>query len=64
MKFELTEQTREAIDAYLKQSGRVPGQFLFAGRADGEAHLTGRQLSRLLNHWLMAVGLGSTRSMR
>ena len=57
VKFELTEQTREAVDVYRKQSGRVPGQFLFAGRADGEAHLTTRQLSRLLNHWLMAVGL-------
>ena len=57
VKFELTEQTREAIDAYLKKSGRVPGQYLFPGRADDEAHLTARQLSRLLKHWLMAVGL-------
>ena len=57
VKFELTEQTREAIDAYLTKSGRVPGQYLFPGRADDEAHLTARQLSRLLKHWLMAVGL-------
>jgi integrase len=29
VKFELTEQTREAVDGYLKKSHRVPGQYLF-----------------------------------
>jgi integrase len=33
VKFELTEQTREAVDGYLKSSVRMPDQFLFAGRA-------------------------------
>jgi hypothetical protein len=29
VRFELTDQTREAVDNYLKASGRKPGQFLF-----------------------------------
>lgn len=57
VKFELTEQSREAIDAYLKATRRVPGQYLFPGRAGEEGHLTARQFSRLLKQWLTAVGL-------
>jgi hypothetical protein len=29
VRFELTEQTRESLDAYLRSSGRQPGQVLF-----------------------------------
>ncbi len=57
VKFELTEQTREAIDRYLKESGRVAGQYLFPGRGRNDAHLTTRQYSRLLSQWLASVGL-------
>ncbi len=57
VKFELTEQSREAIDAYLKATRRVPGQYLFLGRADEDGHLTARQYARLLKQWLAAVGL-------
>ena len=57
VKFELTEQSREAIDAYLKATRRKPGQYLFPGRADEEGHLTPRQYARLLKQWLSAVGL-------
>ena len=32
VRFELTEQTRESLDAYLRRSGRKPGQVLFPGR--------------------------------
>ena len=32
VKFELTDQTRQAIDDYLKASGKKPGDFLFTGR--------------------------------
>ncbi len=32
VRFELTDQTRQAIDEYLRLTGRKSGQFLFAGR--------------------------------
>src|SRR5215471_18230589 len=33
VRFELTDQTRQALDEYLHLTGRKPGQFLFTGRA-------------------------------
>jgi integrase len=32
VKFELTEQTRQAVDDYLRVTHRKPGEFLFTGR--------------------------------
>jgi hypothetical protein len=32
VRFELNEQTRQAIDQYLRTTGRQSGQFLFAGQ--------------------------------
>lgn len=56
VRFELTEQTRMAIDDYLRLTGRKPGQFLFAGRGD-RAGLTTRQYSRLVQEWVASIGL-------
>lgn len=38
--FELTDQTRQAIDEYLREAGRQSGQFLFAGRGEPRCGLT------------------------
>src|SRR5215472_10838748 len=39
VKFELTEQTRQAVDDYLAAAGKKPGEFLFTNRrAIGRAH--------------------------
>jgi integrase len=43
VRFELTEQTRESLDAYLRSSGRKPGQVLFPGRGGPDRSLTARQ---------------------
>jgi integrase len=59
VKFELTEQTREAIDAYLKTTPRQSAQFMFAGRRGTDRHLTTRQYARLLDRWLIDIGLDS-----
>jgi hypothetical protein len=47
VKFELTDQTRQAIDDYLK-AGKRPGDFLFAGRRSFGQCMTTRQYARLL----------------
>ena len=57
VKFEITEQTREAIDIYLKKNGWHSGQWLFPGRGNPCQHLSTRQYARLLSKWLSAVGL-------
>jgi integrase len=57
VRFEITEQTRQAIDDYLKLAGRRPGQFLFAGRRGDARSLTTRQYARLVGEWTASIGL-------
>ena len=57
VKFEITEQTRAAIDDYLAETGRTPGDPLFAGRGREGRSLTTRQYARLLSEWISAIGL-------
>jgi integrase len=42
VRFELTDQTRSAVDDYLRLTGRKSGQHLFAGRGEASG-LTTRQ---------------------
>ena len=55
VKFELTDQTRQAIDDYLKAARKKPGEFLFTDRR-GQC-MTPRQYARLLSEWLGSIGL-------
>ena len=56
VRFELTEQTRQAIDDYIRLAGKKSGEFLFTGRRPGQG-MTTRQYARLLTDWLIGVGL-------
>src|SRR3546814_4636499 len=55
VRFEITEQTRDAVDAYLASTERKSGLWLFPGRR-GQP-MTTRQYARLLDHWLAEIGL-------
>ena len=57
VKFEITEQTRQAIDDYLKVGKKRPGDILFAGRRGKDRCLTTRQYARLLSEWIAGIGL-------
>ncbi len=57
VKFELTDQTRQAVDDYLKATGKNPGEFLFTGRRGLGQCITTRQYSRLLSEWIASIGL-------
>jgi len=57
VKFELTDQTRQAIDDYLKATAKKPGEFLFAGRRGSDHCMTTRQYARLLSEWIASIGL-------
>jgi len=57
VKFELTDLTRQALDDYLKTTGRQPGLFLFPGRGRSDRNMTTRQYARLLSEWLAGIGL-------
>jgi integrase len=57
VKFELTDQTREAVDDYLKGASKKPGEFLFTGRRGPGQNMTTRQYARLLCEWVASIGL-------
>ena len=57
VRFELTEQTRQAIDDYVRVCGKKPGEFLFTGRRGPARCITTRQYARLVSGWVAAIGL-------
>ncbi len=58
VKFELTEQTRQAVDDYLRVTSKKPGHFMFSGRRGADRGMTTRQYARLLSDWVASIGLG------
>jgi integrase len=57
VRFELSEQTRQAIDDYLKAANKRSGDFLFTGRRGPETSMTTRHYARLVSDWIGSVGL-------
>ena len=57
VRFEIAEQTRQALSAYLRVSGRRSGEFLFAGRGNHTCYLSTRQYARLVGEWVASIGL-------
>src|SRR3979411_1759392 len=57
VRFELTEQTRQAVDDYLRVAGKKPGHVLFPGRRGREEAMSTRQYARLVSEWTASIGL-------
>jgi integrase len=57
VRFELTEQTRQAADDYLRAAGKRPAEFMFSGRCGPERSITTRQYTRLVSEWIACIGL-------
>ena len=57
VRFELSEQTRQAVDDYLRATGKRPGEFLFTGHRGSARRMTTRQYARLVSAWIGSVGL-------
>ena len=57
VKFELTDQTRQAVDDYLRAANKKPGEFLFTGRRGIGQCMTTRQYARLVSEWIASIGL-------
>src|SRR5215469_5777208 len=57
VRFELTEQTRQAVDDYIGAAGRKPGEYLFCSRRGHGRCMTTRQYARLLASWIAKIGL-------
>ena len=57
VRFEITEQTREAIDCYIEAANKKPGEYLFGGRRGQDRPITTRQYARLVCQWIASIGL-------
>ena len=57
VKFELTEQTRQAVDDYLRAARKQPSEPLFTGRRGAGQCMTTRQYARLVSEWVAGIGL-------
>lgn len=57
VQFELTEQTRESLIAWLTHRGGGLQDYVFPSRLDGEKHLGTRQYARVVGDWVESIGL-------
>ena len=68
VQFELTEQTRDAVAAWIATAHLKPDQFLFPSRVSESPHLSTRQYSRIVGAWVRSIELDpeayGTHSMR
>ncbi|MDR7334538.1 tyrosine-type recombinase/integrase [Roseateles asaccharophilus] len=68
VQFEITQATRDAVQAWIRQAGLKSEDFLFPSRLHESPHLGTRQYARILGHWVDELGLNhadyGTHSMR
>ena len=68
VQFELTEQTRESLTAWLNHRGGTLDDYVFPSRNSAGKHLSTRQYARLVGEWVTIIELSrsayGTRSLR
>jgi integrase len=57
VRFEISEQTREAVDDYIRSAPRRAGEFLFPSRRHTDRCLTTQQYRRLVSAWIAGIDL-------
>ncbi|MFM0205579.1 tyrosine-type recombinase/integrase [Paraburkholderia fungorum] len=60
VQFEITEQTRDSVAAWIRHAGLHATDFLFKSRIHGSPHLSTRQYARLVHRWVSSIGLDDT----
>jgi integrase len=59
VQFEITEQTRESLLAWIRHANRRSDDYLFPSRIHGSPHLSTRQYARIVDGWVREIGLDS-----
>jgi integrase len=59
VRFELTEQTRDAVRAWIARARLSARDYLFPSRESASAHLSTRQYARVLKQWITLIGADS-----
>ena len=57
VQFELTEQTREAVQAWIRLRSLDTCEYLFPSRIHRLPHLSTRQYARIVNQWVASIDL-------
>ena len=57
VRFELTEQTRDAIEAWIDARRLNAGDYLFPSRTHRVPHISTRQYARIVDSWVELIGL-------
>jgi integrase len=60
VQFELTEQTREAVAAWIAKAQLRLGDYLFPSRTRRSPHISTRQYARIVDQWVGSIGLNCT----
>jgi len=68
VQFEITEQTRAAVGAWIARRRLTERDFLFPSRVRAKPHMSTRQYGRIVGRWVASIGLDpkryGTHSMR
>lgn len=57
VQFEITEQTRHSVAAWISARGLKPADYLFPSRLRASPHLSTRQYARIVHRWVAPIGL-------
>lgn len=60
VQFEITEQTRQSVEAWIGARGLKSADYLFPSRLRSSPHLSTRQYARLVHCWIASIGLDDT----
>ncbi len=60
VQFEITEQTRDAVEAWISSADLKALDYLFPSRLNNSPHLSTRQYARIVEHWVTIIGLDAS----
>jgi len=60
VQFEITEQTRDSLIAWIQSSGLRSDDYLFPSRLHLSPHLSTRQYARIVGGWVREIGLDAS----
>ena len=60
VQFEITEQTRQSVLAWMDRRELAGNEYLFPSRVSDSPHLSTRQYARIVTNWVESIGLDAT----
>lgn len=60
VRFEITEQTRDALSEWITQTHIKGDDYIFSSRVKPSSHITTRQYARIVKSWVQMIGLDPT----